>query len=46
MAEGWLWLGAVLAALLSWTANASIVWAVMHAVLGWIYVIYWVLFAW
>ena len=46
MAEGWLGLGAVVAVLLSWTTNGSIVWAIMHGVLGWVYVIYWALFAW
>ena len=46
MVKAWVWLGAVLAVLLSWTANASVVWAIMHACLGWVYVIYRVLFTW
>jgi hypothetical protein len=33
-------IGAVLAALLSWKVNHSILWALVHACLSWIYVIY------
>ena len=33
-------IGAVLAALLSWNVNHSIFWALGHAFLSWIYVIY------
>lgn len=33
--------GVVLATVLSWTTNASVAWAIGHASLGWIYVIYW-----
>ena len=33
-------IGAVLAAILSWNANHSIVWALVHAFLSWFYVIY------
>ena len=37
----WLsWLGAVLAAVMSWQANASYVCAIVHAILGWFYVAY------
>lgn len=32
--------GAVLAIVLSWTANKSILWAIIHGILSWIYVIY------
>jgi len=32
--------GAILAMILSWTANKSILLVVVHAILGWIYVIY------
>ena len=39
-------IGNVLAVILSWSANHSIVWAIMHGVLGWLYVIYWALFKW
>jgi len=37
--------GIVLAALISWTLNHSILWAIFHAFLGWFYVIYRVFFA-
>lgn len=37
-------IGSALAMILSWTTNHSIIWAIMHGVLGWLYVIYWVLF--
>ena len=33
-------IGAVLAALLSWSVNHSILWALVHAFLSWFYVIY------
>jgi hypothetical protein len=33
-------IGAVLAALLSWKVNHSILWALIHAFLSWFYVIY------
>lgn len=46
MDKPWLWLGNVLALSLSWTTNGSVIWAIMHGVLGWIYVIYWALFKW
>lgn len=32
--------GSLIAVVLSWDANHSILWAVVHAVLGWFYVIY------
>ena len=35
--------GAVLAIVMSWTANKSILWALIHGVLGWIYVVYYLL---
>ena len=35
--------GAVLAIVMSWTVNKSIFWAVFHGVLGWIYVIYYMI---
>ena len=37
-------LGAALAIVMSWTANKAILWALVHGVLGWIYVIYYILF--
>ena len=33
-------IGAVLAALLSWKVNHSILWALIHAFLSWFYVVY------
>jgi hypothetical protein len=37
-------IGTVVAAVLSWSANHSIFWIIVHAFLGWIYVIYYALF--
>jgi len=37
-------IGNVLAVIISWGANHSVIWAIMHGVLGWLYVIYWALF--
>ena len=34
-------LGSILAAILSWTVNHSILWAILHFFCGWFYVIYW-----
>ena len=36
-------IGGLLAALLSWTRNSSVVWSVIHFFLGWFYVIHWLL---
>ena len=36
--------GAVLAMIMSWTANKAFVWVIIHGVLGWIYVIYYLIF--
>ncbi len=36
--------GAVLAIVMSWTANKAILWAIIHGILGWIYVVYYLLF--
>jgi hypothetical protein len=36
-------IGSILAVIISWQANHSILWAVVHGVLGWLYVIYWAL---
>ena len=35
--------GTALAIAISWTANKSILWAIMHGILGWLYVIYYAL---
>jgi hypothetical protein len=38
-------IGAVLAALLSWSVNHSILWALVHAFLSWFYVVYhWIVY--
>ncbi len=36
-------LGTLLAVLASWSRNHSVLWAIIHAFFGWIYVIYYVL---
>lgn len=36
-------LGSILAVLTSWERNKSILWAILHAIFGWAYVIYFVL---
>ncbi len=36
--------GAALAIVMSWSANKAILWALLHGVLGWIYVIYHIVF--
>jgi hypothetical protein len=36
--------GSALAIAMSWTANHSILWAIIDGVLGWIYVIFYALF--
>jgi positive regulator of sigma E activity len=36
-------LGAILAVCISWTKNHSILWAIIHGILGWFYVVYYVL---
>ena len=33
-------LGTIIAIVLSWTRNASILWCILHGILSWIYVIY------
>ncbi len=36
-------MGTALAMVISWSKNASVLWAVFHGVLSWLYVIYHVL---
>ena len=36
--------GGLLAVVLSWATNHSILWAIFHFFCGWLYVIYWILF--
>lgn len=35
--------GSVLAIVISWSINKSVLWAILHGILGWIYVIYYIL---
>jgi hypothetical protein len=35
--------GTALAIAISWSANKSIVWAIVHGILSWLYVIYYAL---
>lgn len=36
-------LGTVIAVIISWSANHSILWAIIHGMLSWIYVVYFAL---
>lgn len=36
--------GSALAIAISWSANKSILWAIIHGLLGWFYVLYFALF--
>ena len=42
-AAGGIGLGSILAIVLSWSRNNSVLWAIIHAIFGWLYVIYFVL---
>jgi len=35
--------GTALAIAISWTANKSLLWAIIHGILGWLYVVYYAL---
>ena len=35
--------GSALAIVISWTANKSLLWAIVHGVLSWLYVVYYAL---
>ncbi len=37
-------LGTVIAVVISWSRNKSILWAIIHGILGWLYVIYALIF--
>jgi hypothetical protein len=41
--KGGIGLGTVLAVVLSWSRNRSVLWAILHGILGWLYVIYFIL---
>lgn len=36
-------LGVLLAVICSWSVNHSVLWAILHAMLGWFYVIYYLI---
>lgn len=36
-------IGTVIAIIVSWSANHSIWWAILHGIFGWLYVIYYLL---
>jgi len=38
--QGGVGLGTVIAVAISWSRNTSVLWAVVHGILGWIYVFY------
>lgn len=40
---GGIGLGAIIAVVLSWSANHSVLWAILHGILGWFYVIYYLI---
>ncbi len=40
--KGGIGIGTILAIVASWSRNKSIRWAILHAMLGWLYVIYFV----
>lgn len=42
-ARGGIGLGAAIAVAISWSVNKSILWAIVHGLLGWIYVVYYAL---
>ncbi|HWK03511.1 MAG TPA: hypothetical protein VNS58_07760 [Puia sp.] len=33
-------LGTIIAVVVSWSRNKSILWAIIHGILGWLYIIY------
>ncbi len=37
-------LGTIIAVVISWSRNKSILWAIIHGILGWLYVIYAIIF--
>ncbi|MBS1928659.1 MAG: hypothetical protein IT254_04585 [Chitinophagaceae bacterium] len=40
--QGGIGLGSLLAVVISWERNHSILWAIFHAICGWLYVIYFI----
>jgi high-affinity Fe2+/Pb2+ permease len=40
--DGGIGLGSIIAVVASWSRNKSILWAIVHGLLGWIYVVYFI----
>jgi hypothetical protein len=38
--------GSIIAAILSWKTYHDILWMVVHAILGWLYIFYWIFVEW
>ena len=38
-------LGTIIAVVISWSRNKSVLWAIIHGILGWLYVIYALIFS-
>ena len=36
-------IGSIIAAILSWVTNHSIIYCILHVLCGWLYVIYWLI---
>jgi hypothetical protein len=37
-------LGTVIAVIISWSVNKSVLWAIIHGIFGWLYVLYYWIF--
>lgn len=44
--SGGLGIGSVIAGIMSWSTFHSVGWCILHVILGWFYVIYWLIFYW
>jgi len=45
-AGGGIGIGVIVAGVLSWFTHGSILWVIINALFGWLYVIYWMIFYW
>ena len=41
---GGIGLGSLIAVILSWSLNHSVLWCILHGLFGWFYLIYWFFF--
>lgn len=41
--QGGVGLGTIVAVVISWSRNKSVLWAILHGIFGWLYVIYYAL---